>query len=65
MKLSRRETEIIVLIASGLPDKEIAQSLKISIRTVQTNVTRICLKLGARNRPHAVTKVFLKALNYT
>lgn len=63
MLLSTRETEIIFLIANGLSDKEIADKLKISPRTIQTHVTRCCLKLGARNRPHAVTKLFIKTLN--
>lgn len=64
MPLSTKETEIIILIANGLSDKEIASRIKISPRTIQTYVTRICLKLSARNRVHAVTKLFLKTLNY-
>lgn len=61
MELSKRESEIILLIANGFSDKEIAQRLEISTRTIQTHVTRICLKLHARNRVHAVTKIFLKS----
>lgn len=64
MKLSIRETEVITLIANGLSDNEIANKLNISPRTIQTHVSRICLKLNARNRVHAVTKLFLKAINY-
>lgn len=64
MELSVRETEIIVLIANGLSDKEIAKKLDISPRTIQTYVTRICSKLGAFNRPHAVAKVLVKSVNY-
>lgn len=60
MPLSARETEIIILIASGLSDKEISSRIKISPRTIQTHVTRICSKLNARNRTHAVTKIILK-----
>ena len=54
MKLSKRELEILELISQGYSDKEIAGSLQISARTVQTHVTRIVIKLGARNRPNAV-----------
>lgn len=54
MKLSKRELEILELISCGYSDKEIAYSLKISARTVQTHVTRIVIKLGARNRTNAV-----------
>lgn len=62
MELSVRETEIIVQIANGFSDKEIANKLNISPRTIQTYVIRICLKLNARNRPHAVAKLILKKL---
>lgn len=62
MSLSTRETEILILIASGFSDKEIAGKIKISPRTIQTHVTRICFKLKAKNRTHAVTKLFLKNL---
>jgi len=61
MELSSREAEIIILVAIGFSDKEIGYKLKISARTVQTHVTRICLKLKARNRTHAVTKFILKS----
>lgn len=64
MELSLRETEIIVQIASGFSDKEIANKLNISPRTIQTHVVRICLKLNARNRAHAVTKLFLRRINF-
>ena len=62
MELSVRETQIIMQIANGFSDKEISTRLNISTRTIQTHVVRICLKLNARNRTHAVTKVFLKNL---
>lgn len=64
MPLSTRETEIIILIANGLSDKEIAGRINISPRTIQTHVTRICTKLKARNRVHAVTKLFLSNIKY-
>ena len=54
MKLSKRELEILEQISQGCSDKEIACNLQISTRTVQTHVTRIVVKLGARNRPNAV-----------
>ena len=54
MKLSAREQEILIKIAYGLSDKEIAFALKISIRTVQTHITSIKKKLQARNRANAV-----------
>lgn len=58
MKLSKRELEILELISWGYSDKEIAYNLKISARTVQTHVTRIVIKMGARNRTNAVANYF-------
>ena len=54
MKLSKRESEILELISLGYSDKEIARDLNISARTVQTHVTRVVIKLHARNRTNAV-----------
>lgn len=58
MKLSPREIEVLDLISRGFSDKEIAQELNISARTVQTYVERVNIKLEAKNRTHAVT-IFL------
>lgn len=54
MRLSKRELEIIELLSYGCSDKDIARQLDISARTVQTHVTRIVIKLNARNRTNAV-----------
>lgn len=63
MELSIRETEIMVQIALGFSDKEISSNLNISPRTIQTYVIRICIKLNARNRAHAVALHLLRRLN--
>ncbi len=52
--LSRREMEILNLVADGLPDREIAETLSISPRTVQSHVLSILTKLNARSRAEAV-----------
>lgn len=54
MKLSVRETQILEFLCYGDGDKEIACKLKISPRTVQTHISRLVLKLNARNRISAV-----------
>lgn len=64
MKLSKRELEILELISWGYSDKEIAYNLKISARTVQTHVTRIVIKLGARNRVNAVANYLRKTCSF-
>ena len=65
MKLSKRELEILELISWGYSDKEIACNLNISARTVQTHVTRIVIKLGARNRTNAVANYIRQYCNMT
>ena len=54
MKLSPKEHNVLTLIACGITDKEVALKLNISIRTVQTHIASILLKLKARNRVNAV-----------
>ena len=51
--LSRREEEILRLLANGLTDREIGEALTISTRTVETHVSNILRKLDARNRAEA------------
>jgi two-component system invasion response regulator UvrY len=47
-KLTQREIEIIKLVKDGLTNKEIAASLFISQRTVETHRARILKKLGLK-----------------
>ncbi len=54
MRLSPKEHDVLTLIACGFTDKEVAAKLKISIRTVQSHLSSILLKLNARNRVNAV-----------
>lgn len=52
--LTLRELEVLRLVAQGLQNKEIAQALVISERTVKFHVSSIMGKLGAGNRTEAV-----------
>lgn len=54
--LSRREHEILRLMAQGLTDRQIGESLTISTRTVETHVSNILRKLDARNRAEAAQR---------
>lgn len=54
--LSQREIEIIHLIAEGLSNKEIAQKLYISVRTVKYYTTSIYTKMDVKGRSQAVIK---------
>lgn len=52
--LSKREYEILLLIADGLSNNEIANQLFISESTVKTHVSKILSKLDAKRRTQAV-----------
>lgn len=54
-RLTEREREILALLAQGQANKEIADRLGITERTVKFHVSRILARLGASNRAHAVT----------
>ncbi|QSB16812.1 response regulator transcription factor [Natronosporangium hydrolyticum] len=52
--LSRRELEVLGLIASGLNDSEIAEALWVSKATVRSHLHHVLTKLGVPSRAHAV-----------
>ena len=52
--LTSRETQVLELLAEGLPNKSIAARLGISDQTVKFHVASIAGKLGAANRTDAV-----------
>ncbi len=54
--LSRREYDVLRLLAEGYPDKEIATMLFISSRTVSSHVAAITGKLGVESRTAAVVR---------
>lgn len=52
-ELTAREAEILRMISDGLTDRETANALRLSVRTVETHVSNLLHKLGARNRADA------------
>ncbi len=54
--LTRREIELLRLVAEGNSNKHIAQSLSVSENTVKYHMRNIMHKLGAQNRTEAVTQ---------
>jgi DNA-binding NarL/FixJ family response regulator len=53
-ELTKREYEILGLVASGKTNKELAETLFISIKTVETHKTNILEKLGLKNTAELV-----------
>jgi DNA-binding NarL/FixJ family response regulator len=52
--LTEREREVLVLLAEGHSNREIASSLFVSLPTVKTHLAHIYAKLGAKNRNEAL-----------
>nr|WP_241999514.1 response regulator transcription factor [Streptomyces klenkii] len=61
-ELTGREEEVLRLMATGLSNPEIAQSLMVSLETVKTHVGNVLTKLGAQNRTHAVVIAYESGL---
>jgi DNA-binding NarL/FixJ family response regulator len=56
--LTEREREVLALVARGLSNAEIATELFISPATAKTHVSRVMMKLGARDRAQLVVTAY-------
>ena len=54
--LSARELEVLVLLATGKPNRAIAEELVVTLDTVKRHVTNLFTKLGVANRMQAVAR---------
>jgi DNA-binding NarL/FixJ family response regulator len=61
-RLTRRETEVLGLMAHGLANTAIAAELVVSEATVRTHLGRILVKLGLHDRTQAVVAAFKSGL---
>ncbi|MDX8146971.1 response regulator transcription factor [Lentzea sp. BCCO 10_0061] len=57
-ELTKRENEIMVLVARGLANNEIADKLFLSATTVKTHVNRVMAKLGLNSRAQVVAAAY-------
>jgi len=55
--LTRRESEIVLLVGTGMSNSEIAQQLGLSVGTVKLHIHHIFRKTGARRRSNLIVQV--------
>lgn len=60
--LTKREIEVLPLAAKGYGNKEIAEKLYISVKTVEAHKSRIMDKLGLKSRPELIEYALRKKL---
>ena len=56
LEISKRELEVLELMASGLSNQEIADKLYISLNTIKTHSSNLFLKLDVKRRTQAIQK---------
>ena len=53
-QLTKREMEVLALVAAGKSNKDVAEALFISVKTVETHKTHVLIKLGLNNNAELI-----------
>lgn len=61
-KITKREQEILILLADGLTNKDISEILYISIDTVKSHRNNLLVKFCAKNTPHLISKAYKNSM---
>ena len=61
-RLTERENEVLLLVARGLSNAEIADELHMGLRTAKTHVSSVLMKVGARDRTQLVILAYESGL---
>jgi DNA-binding NarL/FixJ family response regulator len=61
-RLTRREAEVLRLLAAGMTNRQIAEQLVLSVHTVARHVNNVYAKIGARNRADATAYTIRRGL---
>ena len=57
-ELTDREQQVLALVAAGRRNREIAETLRVSVKTVEFHLSNILGKLNAQSRTEAVVRAW-------
>jgi len=57
-QLTNRELQVLQLVAAGRRNRQIAEVLKVSVKTIEFHLSNILDKLGAQSRTEAVVRAW-------